>query len=441
MIAAVIILPHLVRVIYSISWNTPYAETAFNQHGASFSLYLGLGFVSNPYNIAWLDPVGAYHAELYNPEVRAPWRDITVDAPLGEGFREIAVESPWLLGENILAKAEYVHHYLWHGTTPQPNAYTIVEQPQTLQTLYRFALVVPLLMIAVALYRKDLRLLVILGGAVALAMGACVGPLMVFPSYIGGPQGVIIFSVILLPAARTAQNTDWQDVPATTLKRIVFWTLGAIALIVIGIVILTVGWLYLRWNIHQDQLDKIVANDALEEIQELEFRYGHYFNQLEPDVQENIIASFRSASSENIALPNTEAEFEDFFQPQVAISTTHQLHLIVWLDSEYPGPIDYINQGQVYSVIQACSGCTEITRVYDYDHNALVYAFLNDTDWTDSYRMLSFAFDAAEFKEAGFFQVVAQRLRFNGGQATEFNFMVDELSEGIRLDWNLEPVE
>jgi len=43
---------------------TSYAETPAIEHGSGFPLYLSLGYVSNPFNIGWRDPIGHVHTLL-----------------------------------------------------------------------------------------------------------------------------------------------------------------------------------------------------------------------------------------------------------------------------------------------------------------------------------------------------------------------------------------
>src|SRR6202022_4190324 len=98
--------PLIERWCFSRAWGTPFAVTTTAEHGAGWPLYLSLGYVSNPFNIGWRDPIGQLHARLI---ANLGYGDPAFQSTLLREFQQIVVTRPWLLIRNVSAKAARVH--------------------------------------------------------------------------------------------------------------------------------------------------------------------------------------------------------------------------------------------------------------------------------------------------------------------------------------------
>lgn len=425
LIFAVLLVPLVVRGMYARAWNIPYSETVLTRHGAGLPLYVGTGYVSNPYNIAWLDPIGEIHAQLYNPGVNISHGNADFQATLQSAWRDIAVESPWLIIKNVIAKLQFAESFLRNGKTPYPSAFLYTEQSDAMRAIYFLAILIYIGTVMFTLYTKRLDSLFLLMAFSALAIGSCVGPLSGFPSYIAGPQGATLVFVFLLPAAHLYHEPLWTILSPRIFNRVISVGIG-----LIGLLFLLGGvGIFFQWQTYQNRIEKIKTADPITEIQTQEFKYGHYFNELSTDEQESIIENLRI--SEGVLTPAASEPQTDFFKPIVTVLSKNQLHLIVWLGDNYPEPANYINQARVYSLVQICLDCATLTQTYNYTHDSVVYTFLNDSDWKNEYRFLSFPIDSVAFAQAEHLLIGVQQIVNWGGTATGFSYQVKDLANEI----------
>lgn len=424
LLLGVFLAPFVLRGIYAQAWETPYSETKVTQHGAGLPLYVGTGYVSNPYNIAWLDPIGEIHAQLYRPGVSIQHGNHEFQATLQSAWREIVLESPWLVLENVAAKTQFLHQFLANGETPYPSAFLYAEQSDAMRLFYFAAILVFIGAGGGVVYHQRLDGLFLVTTLAFLILGSCVGPLSGFPSYIAGPQGATLVIVCLLPAALYTKNPLWQGFSERLIfKRVLGVGLGFIGLgVLVGVMVMAV-----QWQRFQGRLGNLQDSDPFAEIQSQEFRYGHYFNTLSMDEQENILKKL--TTHEQILLPVETSD--SFFQPHVALVSKNQLHVIVWMGEDYPEPVRYINQARVYSLIQICLACDNLAQTYNYTHDAVVYTFLNDSDWKNAYRFLSFPIDSAVFEDAETLLIGVQQMVDWGGTATGFSYQVNDIDSQI----------
>ncbi len=416
-LAAVIIAPFILRAVYSAAWNTPYSKTVVQQHGRGLPLYVGTGYISNPYNIVWLDLQGVVHVQLYDAEVSTRLSDPEFQDTLQKAWLEVVSESPWLVLQNIREKATFVHHFLLYGEPPYPTAFSHSRQTDLLQVLYPAAVFILVAAGIWLIFQNKPEAVLIFAGCLAVIPGAWVGPLSGFPSYIAGPQGGILVVVFLLPAALLTPS-EWDS------SKVVRGMLAAGAgLFTVG-VILAAGFIWMRWQGYQNEQDNM--RDPLTEIQNREFRYAPFFNDLSRTEQEAVLKKLVDSNSPQIILPVETSLPADYFEVKLAVLTENQLHVLVWLGENYPPPAAYINQARVYSLVQVCINCETLAHEFEYDRAATLYTFLNLSDWNNEYRLLSFAVAPEAVQQADFLLVGVQGLVNWGGGATQFGYQVED---------------
>ena len=118
----------LERWCLAIAWGTPFSETAITGHGAGWPMYLSLGYVSNPYNIAWRDPIGEVHSQLINPSLYAGHPEF--QQTLMREYERIAIAAPWLVIRNVLARAGRVHELARHAVQQRLRRYRDADQDE-----------------------------------------------------------------------------------------------------------------------------------------------------------------------------------------------------------------------------------------------------------------------------------------------------------------------
>ena len=433
LILPILLAPYILKAAYSMAYDTPYRETVVTQHGAGLPLYVGLGYISNDYNITWYDLAGEVQSQLYAPGVPISHASVEFQSTLTDAFLEIMKQQPWFMLQNFQAKVGFIHHYLLTGSPPYESAFLYTEQAQGMQFLY---ILTPFaLLFAMWLFMKHMNPVLVLLFATLTATIAVstVEALTGFPSYIAGVQGSILIVSILMPAAFWIYRSDVAFLPPPVPKPIIT-RIGRLSLIAGMLIILTGGllaglFLLMRWRTFQSDLDHIRTADPISELQELEFHYMPYFNHLENAEQANIIEAIRSqADHPAVALPEDEPQNNrDTFQPLALVLTDHQLHVFYWLGDDAPKPGNYISQAQVYSIMQACFDCAALRDEYHYVMNEVVYSMLNDLDYQGQYRMLSFAVDSDTVRNASVVRVGLQKILDWGGGATPFSFKVETL--------------
>lgn len=422
MLLGVFAAPYGLKAVYSWAWEIPYSETVVTQHGAGLPLYVGTGYVSNPYNIAWLDPIGEIHAQLYKPGVSIHHGNKDFQHTLQTAWRQVITESPWLLLENAYHKAKFMDSFLRNGKTPYPSAFLYASQSGTMRLLYYLSWGMMLTAPFFIIYRKSVYGLYMYGSLVMMTLGACVGPISGFPSYIPGPQGSVLVIIFMVPPAL------WYSGLLPSDSRLLQRILGIIGAFAVIVVVLMAAGIYIQWQAFQKRIQDIENADPMAEIQRQEFRYGHYFNMLSAEKQAAIIDRLLQTGDKRIFSPSAIESGGGFFSPRAAILSENQLHVIVWLGEGFPGPVHYMNQARVYSLVQVCADCETLAQTYTYTDDAVVYTFLNDTDWNNQYRFLSFPVDVIAFLNSGYLRVGVQRLLDWGGGATGFGYQVEDLT-------------
>jgi len=425
--ANVAVLP-VERWAFSRAWGTPYAETPVAVHGSGWPLYLSLGYVSNPFNIGWRDPIGELHARLINPAIKLN-ADPAFQRTLLEEFERIVVSRPWLLLRNFAAKAARVHELANHPSGA--NTDSIITQPPQLVAVYR---AVPLMMIAMLLllaWRGTVEGVAVWFSSAALAVAASAGPLLVFPEYIGGLQGSSIVLVFVLPAVvlgslaverRHAPAGAW---PARRLMAAYGAVIAAAA--VLGAAF--IGVQALRYRRLQEQT--IVAN-PLDAVRAWQFRYAHVFNDLPLTSQGRLIAQLQASTDESVARIIDERRGNlELFSPQVVVRMPSEIHLFAWMGRGFVPPFPRLFQGSTHASLLICGACPVSASINDIQFQRGT-TMINDLEWQGRYRMFTIQ-SLPGLRDVPFLRVTAERTRALDPSLP--TWMVPELISTARLSF------
>jgi hypothetical protein len=419
------ILP-LERFCFSRAWGTPFSETPVAVHGDGWPLYLSLGYVSNPFNIGWRDPIGEVHARLINPAIKLN-ADPAFQRALLEEYERIVISRPWLLLRNLAAKAARVHELA--NAPSGANTGTIITQPPQLVLIYR---AVPWVMLATLLlvaWQGNAEGVVVWFSSAALALGASAGPLLVFPEYIGGLQGATIALVFVVPAgvigSLVFERRHAQRGTQAARRLIVAYGSTIASGILVGALFVSVqAW---RYRILQAQT---AAADPVAAVREQGFRYAHVFNDLPVTKQGRLIAQLQGSTDQSVAriIDERQGDFERF-APQVLVRTPSEIHLFVWMGRAFVPPLPRLFQGSTHASLLICGGCPPTASVNDIQL-PLRWTMINDLEWQGRYRMFSVP-SSPTVKDVPFFRVAAERTR--ALDTTLPTWMVPELISSARL--------
>jgi hypothetical protein len=391
----------LERWCFAIAWRAPFSETAMTGHGVGWPMYLSLGYVSNPYNIGWRDPIGQVHAELIEPGLDSYFYTPEAQSILLREYCRIVISRPWLFIENVVARARRIHEL-----AGEQSAATV---PQTRPLMYAYWatpwVVLGSLMLLV--WRGTVEGAVIWLCALALAAGASAGPLMVFPEYLGGLQGSIVALLLVVPGGIV--GSLWENrtkTPADSqLARRILGGHGLMLLVAIAIVLIGIGVQAARYR---DLQNAMLQMDPATAITAQEFRYAHVFNDQPVGKQGRVLGRLLASTEGSVARKVELAEGDlSLFRPEAVIRTASQIHVIAWMGRGLVPPVPRLFQGATHASLFICGNCAPQTSVNDIQ-TGLRWTMIGDMEWQGRYRMFSFPLSPT-LRSAALFLVAAER--------------------------------
>jgi len=394
----------LERWVISSALGTPFTETRPAEHGVGGPLYLGLGYVSNPFNIGWRDPIATLHATLAVLP-RAYPGDAASQEILRDEFLRIVKMEPWLLLRNIAAKAVRVHLLASRQIATESDI-ALWQLPGQAR-FYRAAPWVLLISLLVLIWRGTPEGVVFWVASLALVIGGSAGALLVFPDYLGGTQGVSVAMVLVVSAAiaeSTAQawrdSADGQPIVARQLvaaHALVWCACLALALAGVGIQ----AWRY------RELRETTARRDPLDVIKEQEFRYAYLFNDMSVGQQGRLLARLHESTDPHVArLVGERHGDSSLFRPEVLVRTDSQLHLIAWMGNSFQPPVPRLYQGSTHALVLICGECPVTATLNDFPFD---WMMINDLEWRGRYRMVSLPL-SPRLKAARHVQVVGERV-------------------------------
>lgn len=394
------------RWSFSRAWGTPYADTRVALHGSGWPLYLSLGYVSNPFNIGWRDPIGEIHARLIHPEIVMN-ADPLFQQTLLEEYERIVFDRPWLLVRNIIAKAARVHQLVGHRSGA--NTDSLITNPLPLAVLYWTAPWIALGALMLAARRGTAESVVLWFCCAATALGASVGAVLVFPDYIGGVQGAIVALALILPAAvvgsLTRESAGHENSIAGPLLRA--FVAAVATVLVLGAAFIGVQW----WRYRTVQADA-EAGDPLQALETQGFRYAHVFNDLPIAKQGRLLAKLQASTDPAVTrVVDERAGDMTLFAPQLLVRTPTQIHVFVWMGRGFVPPTPRLFQGSTHASLLICGGCPPTATVNDVVRLSTArWTMINDLEWQGRYRMFSVQ-NSPMLDAVGFFRVTAERVQ------------------------------
>lgn len=397
--------PLIMRGIYAAAWETPFAQTRLGEHGTGLPLYLGLGFAANPYNIGWDDYIGISHASLIIPNSKG-LADPRFQDTLFEEWRSIVRARPWLVVENTLTKVERLNKNL---AQPKPALIPLrpTQQTSLMTLIYAASFALLLTGVVEQLYSGRLETLLALTGGVALAMGASLSALLVTPDYIGGPQGASLVIFFLAPPAAgvLATRRRESDLPETLQKQVTRRALQYMLGITILVILLFSLFIGLQRLRYESDRKAVLARDPLAALQEMQFRYAHFFNDFSLQQQQQIVDRLKASGDPRIG-QKSEVNIGDThsFDPILVVLTDRQAHVIARQSAavrDLLGETDFV--GLTLCVIECQPSLSP-------EYNAFSnLALLSDLGWDNRYRMISFPIVPSVVQTAGEVTLTFQR--------------------------------
>jgi hypothetical protein len=381
-----------------------FSETRAAEHGAGSPLYLGLGYVSNPVNIGWRDPIAILHARLATLPREFPG-DAAAQPILRDEFFRIVTMQPWLVVRNIAAKAKRVYLLSTRQVPTDPNI--AVWQLPTQARFFRAAPWVILISLLVLVWRGTPEGVVFWVASLALVIGGTAGALLVFPDYLGGTQGVSVAMVLVLSAAIAESTAPAWGGGADGQPLVARQLLGAHALVAGACLALALGGIGIQAWRYRALRETTARRDPLDVIKDQEFRYAYLFNDMSVGQQGRLLARLHESTDPRVArLVGERHGDSSLFRPEVLVRTDSQLHLIAWMGNSFQPPVPRLYQGSTHALILICGECPPTATLNDFPFD---WMMINDLEWRGRYRMVSLPL-SPRLKAARHVQVVGERV-------------------------------
>jgi hypothetical protein len=402
MTANAVVMP-IERWCLSRQMRTPYSQTPAIEHGSGWPLYLSLGYVSNPFNIAWRDPIGQLHASLITSQVEAS--NAAIHATLMGEYVSTIVSRPWLLLKNVAEKAARVHALSLRRVEKLPDV-AVWQQPPHAR-LYKALPWLALLCIAGVWWRGTPETAAICLASAVLGAAASAGALLVFPDYIGGVQGATVALSFIVPTAIASSLVESAAPPGSSqtllARRVLMWSAAA----AVGAMLIGGVFIAIQWARYRALQEVTFARDPLEAIEAQQFRYAHVFNDLPVVRQGRLVARLTASNDPRITRAiDLRRGDNTLFRPEVLVRSATQLHLIAWMGNSFRAPIPPVFQGTTHSLFFICPQCAPEMGANDF---APGVGFVNDLEWQGRYRMFSVPLNPP-LEAAHFFQVGAAKI-------------------------------
>jgi len=383
---------------------TPFTETRPAEHGVGAPLYLGLGYVSNPLNIGWRDPIAVLHARLATLPREYPG-DAAAQEILRNEFLRIVAMEPWLLVRNIAAKAVRVHRLASRQIATESDIAVWQLPPQA--RFYRAAPWVILIALLVLIWRGTPEGVVFWVASLALVIGGSAGALLVFPDYLGGTQGVSVAIVLVVSAAIAESSAPaWRNAAdgRHVAARQLLGAHAAVTGLCLALALAVVGIQALRYRALRETTAR---RDPLDVIKEQEFRYAYLFNDMSVGQQGRLLARLHESTDPQVArLVGERHGDSSLFRPEVLVRTDSQLHLIAWMGNSFQPPVPRLYQGSTHALVLICGECPVTATLNDFPFD---WMMINDLEWRGRYRMVSLPL-SPRLKAARHVQVVGERV-------------------------------
>jgi hypothetical protein len=379
LLAAILIWPYLMRVIYSAAWNVPYAETVAPNHGSGHPLYVGLGNVPNVYNIAWSDTTGFVHGILVTLETGQPMTEYQTF--IKDEWLKIVLESPWVLNDNILHNLGYVVNRFAN----------LSENGLASFGLFVGGIAVLLIILAMVIYHAQVRAGLFYVGWLSVWAGVMLAPAIIRPiGYLSGVVGWMLCACVIVPIAALTLSEKVKTRSQMGLNRqLLVWLYGGMAAAGAAIVILWLIFTAVRWQMYQSTFQTLAESDPVAEIVARGFRYDPYFNSMGLSAQERLIEKML-VSDPRLIIYVPQDTLTHAAQNVVLVAYANsQFHLVLYFPANYPPAINtsHIDEIDLLRLCDVCEGA--FTNGVDTSANINLITGLPPTPRTPTYRIVS----------------------------------------------------
>jgi hypothetical protein len=298
-----------VRGLYALAWDVSYSDTKDSIHGSGHALLLSLGYIENPYNLAWSDNVGPQQTQLRlsSPSEldlvdnvfqvkRQLYEQPDYQARAGNVAWMIIRENPILLLKNILARANDIFSWLFTPNAIYP--YQLQFSPAYI-VFSPFVLVLAVLNIMLMLFTAwkllSVRALCLSFIAIGFVGLSLVSPLIIHAFYVSAFRGAVYSCGFILLGACLTLWLEKQNDNRIIVRRIINYSSMTILGLVISTCLVIGSIINILDNRYQHHLQSVSTADPVSELISTTYHFADDFNALDLQQQEVILGQLRQS--------------------------------------------------------------------------------------------------------------------------------------------------
>lgn len=373
----------MISLLCTVIYKCPFTFTPPIKHGSGQPLYCSLGYVDNPYNIAWEDDNSTVnHILVYDSAELPPhtWAE-----NLGKIYWQVVKEDPLLFFRNIVAKALKLNEYLLTSKVLPDNTMDIcsVSPRKTHLVLYLITIFYIFFLAFTVFIRKanSSQVTFLFLATLVLSITSAAAPILIFPGFYASFLGFLISSAcVLLPLFYVLISKKESLILASGVRKRILYS-------ALSLTLLACSFVFIQNQKNRIRASALLADEApIEKIKSMGYRYGYLFNRLNREEQEQILSKLdcNFNSSSQLFSPK-------FLSIQEVEGRGYcEAHLIVFLSSAWSAPIPRADQGPVGSYILLSKGNRNFENAsFNYFPKSCVFNRLTDAAWNGKYTFLT----------------------------------------------------
>jgi hypothetical protein len=354
-------------------------------HGAGYPLFMGLGFVGNPYNIAWDDDTALAYGELVRGR---PFRMVSADQEeLVKAAIAIITHDPALLLRNMVAKATYILKFFVLAHDRGVIAGDLLDaEPSLLLSVWVGAAALGALMCVWWFARLwSIPQALLLLEVTALGTSSLAILLLIVPFYMAGLLTFFIAIVcIVVPAF---QELNDAPLPSDAERFAVKRTLAVFAGAIVFASVAAAGWVLFRDVMNDREASEIMAAGAWQKGDRLNLEYAYKFNRLPVDDQQRLITRIMNDPPPLSYRPITPPSGP--FVPTVVLYRDRVLYIVGRFQRTWRMTLPARVQGPRNSVLIVWPQGPAREPILHYIDRQLMYQKITDANWDDKYHMIA----------------------------------------------------
>jgi hypothetical protein len=386
----------ILRIMLIEEWQKPFSDIKLINHGSGHSLFLGLGYTDNSYNISWSDFNGLTQAKIFSgdPYFCGNYSTQCLDFLQGLFFKLI-LSDPFLLFSNLYTKFLDTFKFILNSSFFSLNQSLGIYNDSSKILFYLTLLTFSLLTLIIwRVGNKESNLIFLLGVSVFFASLSL--PLLVFPAYISSIQGaMVLLNVLTFYLLSSHSYSEMVSRLKTSQVRM-------LPNLFIYILVLTTPLVILLASSHivsSTMKNKVLTSTLDESLNYYGLDVFYSFNKMSLKEKYFYLSKIATEDSKFVNWQNIElVSSPDNFYVYKTILYENRLILFTTLP-ESAFPKISLDQGKFHGGIHVCPNCDVPNNDPNFNVVDSPILFLTDLSWNGELRVVILPVDQTVFKD------------------------------------------